>query len=77
MELPPSDTPPLLKSYLVRMLNRLEDSLNDTQQLTVLTALPSKPKIGKIYYFKNAIPATSITGEGAWIYKSTGWSLMG
>lgn len=48
----------------------------DLMALPILTAIPAKPKIGKIYYFGNAI-LPNITVEGFWGYKSTGWVLLG
>lgn len=77
MEQPPSDTPENLKRYLSTILQRLDDGITNAMQMPLLTAIPAKPIIGKQYYFKNAIAATAITSEGVWIYKSTGWSLLG
>ena len=76
MELPPDDTPPKLKSYLSRILQRFDSALQDNFKMPLLTVVPDKPIIGKQYYFKNAI-VPSITAEGVWVYKSTGWSQCG
>ena len=76
MEAPPSDTPPVLRAYLLRVLQRLETAIDGGMQMTLLTSLPAKPSIGKQYYFKNAI-LPNISGEGVWVYKSTGWVLLG
>jgi hypothetical protein len=77
MEQPPSSTVRELREYLVRQLTAVNYKADDLGNLTVLTALPAKPHVGKIYYFGNAI-SPSITVEGAWVYKSTGvWTLLG
>jgi hypothetical protein len=79
----PADQPP--KSFneeqaewLNRMfhLARLSDQNSDIIP-THVASVPAKPKIGKVYFFAAAIPATAITGEGYWGYKSTGWVLLG
>ena len=77
MEQPPSDTPEKLKRYLSTILQRLDDGITNSMQMPLLTAIPAKPIIGKQYYFNNAIATTAITSEGVWVYKSTGWSLLG
>lgn len=77
MEQPPANTDNQLKEYLFRQLSVLENKSLQLGNLTVLTALPTKPTVGKIYYFANAI-LPSISGEGAWVYKSTNvWVLLG
>lgn len=77
MEQPPDSTNVELKRYLVKMLTDLNYKTNDLGNLPVLTVLPAKPQLGKLYYFKNAI-APSITVEGVWVKKITGgWTLLG
>ena len=76
MEQPPNSTSPELKEYLYRQLTSLEYDINDLGRLPMLTTLPTKPKVGKVYYFKNTISPT-ITVEGVWTYKSSGWALLG
>lgn len=77
MEQPPANTDTQLTEYLFRQLSALENKSLQLGNLPMLTALPIKPVVGKIYYFKNII-APTITVEGAWVYKSTGvWTLLG
>ena len=76
MERPPITTQKDLSAYLVRILGQLEVAIDNSQQMPLLTALPAKPIVGKQYYFKNAI-SPYISGEGVWVYKSTGWVLLG
>ena len=77
MEQPPDNTDIQLKEYLVRQLSALENQNLQLGNLAVLTALPTRPVVGKIYYFKNVI-GTTITVEGACVYKSTHvWTLLG
>jgi hypothetical protein len=74
MEQPPFTTPEL-KAYLVRQLTAVNYKADDLGNLNVLTALPAKPHVGKIYYFANAI-LPDITYEGAWVYTSYGWTSL-
>ena len=77
MEQPPASTDTQLTEYLVRQLTALENKSLQLGNLEMLTALPARPVVGKVYYFKNVI-APTITVEGAWVYKSTGvWTLLG
>ena len=77
MEQPPVNTDTQLTEYLFRQLSALENKSLQLGNLTILTALPTKPVVGKIYYFQNVILPT-ITVEGAWVYKSTHvWTLLG
>ena len=77
MEQPPANTDNQLKEYLFRQLSALENKSLQLGNLTVLTALPTKPVVGKIYYFANAI-LPIIVAEGAYVYRSTGvWTLLG
>jgi hypothetical protein len=77
MEQPPANTDTQLTEYLFRQLSALENKSLQLGNLEMLTALPARPVVGKVYYFKNIILPT-ITDEGAWIYKTTGvWTLLG
>lgn len=77
MEQPPASTDTQLTGYLVRQFSALENKSLQLGNLEILTALPAKPVVGKVYYFKNVISPT-ITVEGAWVYKSTNvWTLLG
>jgi hypothetical protein len=77
MEQPPDNTDGRLKEYLVRQLSKLQALVENSSALPVLSALPVKPLVGKIYYFDRIIPATAITSVGVWVYKPTGWVLLG
>lgn len=76
MEQPPSNTDAQLAEYLTRQLSLLQNQIDNAAALNVLTALPAKPLVGKMYYFGNTI-APTITTAGVWAYKSTGWSFLG
>lgn len=76
MEQVPSGVPEQVRSYLFRQLSKLESMFLEKDVLPALTALPAKPKVGKLYYFSNTIGAT-ITTVGVWVYKPTGWSYLG
>ncbi len=76
-ETPPIDSNPTLKDYLVRMRSSINIALASADYFAPRSTLPKKVKIGNTYYFTQAIPLTDITGEGLWIYKSTGWTLIG
>lgn len=75
-ETPPIDSDPTLKDYLVRMRSALNIALNSPDYFAPRSTLPRKVRVGNIYYFSTVIPLTDITGEGLWIYKSTGWTLI-
>ena len=66
MEQPPVDTPGALKEYLTRILNAINNK--DSQQLQIVTVLPTKPSPGRVYYFNNKI-APYITKVGSYVYK--------
>ena len=77
MEQPPDNTDAKLTEYLFRQLSALENKSLQLGNLEILTALPTKPVVGKVYYFANVI-GTTIIVEGAWVYKSTNvWTLLG
>ena len=75
MEQVPDGVPTNVKEYLFRQLSKLEAAIVSNKP-QILTSLPAKPKIGQLYYFSNIILPT-ITAEGMWVYKSTGWSYLG
>jgi hypothetical protein len=75
METVPKSVTSDLASYLQRQFNKLEIDLQNIS-IPKLNTLPAKPVIGKQYYFNVAI-APTITTEGMWVYKSTGWSYLG
>jgi hypothetical protein len=70
MEQPPLTMPSEQREYLARQLTALNNA--DYAQLPVLTALPSKPLAGKLYYFANTVGIT-ITQIGLWAYTGSGW----
>jgi len=72
MEQPPINIDPALSEYLSRVLTNLENTQVSLDKIQPITIVPTRPVIGKIYYFSTAI-LPSITAEGYWGYKSTGW----
>lgn len=77
LEQPPYSTDENLKEYLSRMFNNVNISLQQSHIIPRQNTLPARPEVGGIYYFNAAIPSTSITAEGYWGYKSTGWVQLG
>lgn len=75
-ETPPVDVDATFKDYLVRMRAAINIALSSPDYFAPRSTMPAKVKIGNIFYFSAAIPTTDITGEGLWIYKSTGWTLI-
>lgn len=75
MERVPEGIPEKVREYVYRQLSKLELAVQSAKP-QVLTSMPSKPSIGQLYYFKNTVLPT-ITAEGMWVYKSTGWSYLG
>lgn len=76
METPPSNVEGNLKAYLIRVFTHIDKTINERHVLPPTTAMPAKPKEGKLYYFPNTIAPTIVTA-GVWVYKSTGWSYLG
>lgn len=76
IEQPPYNTDLKLSSYLLRVLGMLERNIKLVEKIQPRTALPSRPEVGKIYYFSSTVLPT-ITAEGYWGYKSTGWVQLG
>ena len=72
-EQPPASTDLSLRAYLTRMFHAISNELLKSRY-EPRKDMPDKVRVGDIYYFSNAIPTTSITAEGLWIYKSTGWT---
>ena len=75
METVPQSVASDLASYLQRQFSKLDIALQNIA-IQKLNTIPAKPVIGKQYYFNVAIMPT-ITSEGMWVYKSTGWSYLG
>jgi hypothetical protein len=75
-ELPPIETEVELMNFLVRRFNAVNNVLLDKDYFEPRYTLPNKVRVGDTFYFGAAIPTTDITGEGLWIYKSTGWILI-
>ncbi len=75
-EQPPEGTEIRLTEYLSRMFVQMNIALDQTKDFDVLYVVPDKLRIGKLYYFGAAV-LPDISGEGIWIYKSTGWVLLG
>jgi hypothetical protein len=75
VETVPKSTSLDLASYLQRQFNRLDLAIQNVA-IQKLNTMPEKPVVGKIYYF-NVVIAPTITSEGMWTYKSTGWSYLG
>jgi hypothetical protein len=73
IEQPRVDPPADLIGYLNRQAVAINIALMDVQYFEPLTILPLRVRVGEVYYFANAIPATAIIAEGLWIYKSAGW----
>lgn len=77
LEQPPVSTEEELREYLARNNIQIGYELTNNNQIPRFTDLPNKVSVGKIYYFKNAVPAHPvITAEGYYGYKSTGWVLI-
>ena len=70
MNIPSKDTD--LYYYLKDLQGRIE-ALEAAKYPVIATALPAKPTLGMLYYFKNTIGAT-ITSAGLWVYKVAGWT---
>jgi len=74
METVPEELSPNLRAYFTRMYAKIDDmEADETPEMR--KSIPSRPTIGKIYYFKNTVLPT-ITLEGLWVYKSTGWTFI-
>jgi hypothetical protein len=76
MENVPQGIPDVVREYLYRQLAYLESKFLTKDLLPRLDVLPNKPVVGQLYYF-NRVIAPSITVEGVWVYKSTGWAFLG
>ena len=71
-EQPPLDTEKELTEWLTRQIVAINIELNKSKDFEVLYILPDKLYIGMVRYFGDTIDAT-VTAEGLWCYKSTGW----
>ena len=76
IEQPPIEADPSMKEYLVRQLISINNGLGQNNYFSPRGTLPNKFKVGEVYYFKDAIALSDITGEGLWLYKTTGWVLI-
>lgn len=74
VEQPPIGIETNFKDYLVRQLTQINLALSQSNYFVPRNSLPNKFRVGELFYFAGAVPTTPITGEGLWIYKSTGWS---
>ena len=72
-EQPPIELSAEVREYLSRMFRAAADEDRNSTKHPILYAVPGHPVVGKSYYFGAAISTTPITGEGLWVYKSTGW----
>lgn len=77
MEQVPKTTNTELSEYLTRQFTNVDFRLNNLGALPISKILPTKPVVGKLYYFSAAIPSSTITAEGVWVYKSSGWAFLG
>lgn len=77
IEQPPSETQQDTSAYLNRMFTRIDSLFRVVNIFSPRKIYPVKPRVGGVYYFEDTIPSTPITGEGLWLYKSTGWIQLG
>ena len=78
LEQPPASLPEEVREYLARINAQVAYELNNSDQAVRYTDIPNKLSIGKSYYFLNAVPAHPVvTAEGLYLYKSTGFVLLG
>lgn len=75
IEQPPKSIAIDLSAYLVRMFNLVDTVLGNIGKLPVRRLLAKKPIVGKLYYYSQPINDT-ITVEGLYIYKSTGYEFI-
>lgn len=76
IEQPPGHTDYELAAYLVRQFRKHADEIERSGFYPPRSIFPRRATVGEVYYFSQAIPTTPITGEGLWLYKSTGWVLI-
>ena len=65
-----------ISSFLNREYQKISISLDTVHELNGQSALPTRPTVGKLYYFKNAINGV-IDEEGYYGFKSTGYVKLG
>jgi len=66
-EIPPDFIDPMLREYLDRMFGLVEVAVSNNDILPIRTDQLSKPKAGKLYYFKNAsLTVPAISSAGYW-----------
>jgi len=71
METVPKGLSEDLESYFTRLALKIDD-LEANKVPEHRTSLPTRPVIGRLYFFSNVVTPT-IVPAGLWIYKSTGW----
>jgi len=77
-EQPPESFDEEQREWLARLFRQIDIELNKHEIVRRRTDFDEAPQIGKIYYFDNAPPSEPlITGEGLWLFKSTGWVQIG
>lgn len=64
------------REYLMRHFAKLNIALAGVNYFPPRYTLPAKSKPGEVVYFAAAI-LPDITGEGLWLYKTTGWAQLG
>lgn len=80
IDVPSFDDLSQVQSFLQDQFLALSIELNKSKEHIQVKVMPTKPKIGKVYYFGNPVSNTydvAITSEGWWGYKTTGWSQLG
>ena len=75
IEQPPEGTDADMADYIVRQLVTINTALQ-RNRFNPQYVLPNKLFVGLVVYFGDAI-LPDITQEGLWLYKSTGWELLG
>jgi len=76
IEVPPQEFNDAEREYLVRQLVKINTALMQSNYFPPRYTLPAKSKPGEVVYFAAAI-LPDITGEGLWLYKTTGWAQLG
>lgn len=75
-EQPPHTEDVGLKTWLFRLLTNINISLDQTNDLDPIGAMPDKIKNGMVRYFEDAIAGTDITHSGPWCYVDGVWKEM-
>jgi len=78
MEQPPLSTAPELSEYLNRAFILTDVAVRQNHKNIIRYNLPDKPIVGALYYFGAMMPLDpDVTEEGLYVYKSTGYTLLG